>query len=144
MPCAIDPRCNLWADTGRGYAVALEVGDPVESDSYPVSVSGKKITVSFALPRWFETNANSGDPCDFLGRVRTPFTMTKDGYVVGLKEGKVDQVYGEHYPEWRKATKRTDLAGPLGGSEPHPSSSRLCSISSAAARKARASATVGG
>src|SRR5215469_10773978 len=42
-----DPYCNLWADNGSGTAYALEVADPVESDSYPVAVPGRgEVTVS--------------------------------------------------------------------------------------------------
>lgn len=106
-----DPRCNLWADGGRGVLVAYEICDPVESDSYSVAVSGKNVTVSnFVTPSWFDPNASSGDKFDYLGNVSEPFEMTKGGYIVEMKEGKVSQQFGEHYPEWRKETKKADTA----------------------------------
>lgn len=107
----VDPHCNLWADTGHGVAVALEIGDPVESDSYPIKVGVQAVTVSnFVTPAWFDANASSGEQFDFLGNVHQPFQMTRGGYVVLMKEGKVSQQFGEHYPDWRKETKKADTA----------------------------------
>jgi hypothetical protein len=100
----IDPHCNLYADTGEGFAVALEVGDPVEADSYALGPDG--ITVSnFVFPAWFDPQAPAGARYDVMGRVHSPFQMTSKGYFVKLAGGVAEQVYGEHYPEWRKATK---------------------------------------
>jgi hypothetical protein len=112
LETAADPRCNLWADDGRGVAYALEVCDPVESDAYAVVVRGHgRVTVSnFVTPAWFDPNAGTGDRFDWLGRVSSPFAMTEGGYVVVMREGKVDQHYGERYPDWRKETKRADTA----------------------------------
>lgn len=34
----------------------------------------------------------------------------KGGYAVQLSKGKISQVFGDEYPEWRKATKESDLS----------------------------------
>jgi hypothetical protein len=107
-----DPYCNLWADNAAGAAVALEVADPVESDSYPVAVPGHgDVTVSnFVTPAWFNPMAKKGSQFDHLGTCRKPFEIAKGGYVVTQVEGKVKQVFGRSYPAWRKATKLADVA----------------------------------
>jgi hypothetical protein len=108
----VDPNVNLWADMGKGKAVALEVGDPVESDSYPIEVHGHgDVTVSnFVTPAWFDPRAKAGARLDYLKKVSSPFEMTKGGYMVTLVEGKSKQTFGEHYPEWRRATKASPLS----------------------------------
>jgi hypothetical protein len=108
----VDPNVNLWADMGNGRAVALEVGDPVEADSYTIAVRDHgDVTVSnFVTPAWFDPQARAGAPLDYLNTVSSPFEMTKSGYMITLVEGKVNQVFGERYPEWRRATKASGLA----------------------------------
>lgn len=108
----VDPSCNLWADTGTGSAVAVEICDPVESASYPVAVRGAgQVTVSdFVTPAWFDPQARTGDQFDHLRRCTMPFQLGIGGYAVVMAEGQVSAVYGEHYPAWRKATKQTPLA----------------------------------
>lgn len=106
-----DPNCNTWKDSGQGFMVAYEVADPVESDSYPVQVGKTQVTVSnFVTPAWFDPNARSGDRFDFLDSVSEPYEMTSGGYYVKMAEGKVSQVFGEHYEEWRKEMKKADTA----------------------------------
>ncbi|WBO62520.1 hypothetical protein [Streptomyces camelliae] len=108
----VDPHVNLWADAGNGEAYALECCDAVESDSYPVDVLGVgRVSVSnFCSPHWFDPRAAKGEKFDFLGKVTAPFQMSKGGYVVITREGKVHQKYGEEYPEWRKQTKLADTS----------------------------------
>jgi hypothetical protein len=108
----IDPKCNLTADTGRGYSVMYEVADPVESDSYPVPIvargasSATQVTVSnFVLPAWFDPQAATSEQLDYLGTCSAPFEITSGGYVVRIKEGKVSQVFGESFPKWREPMK---------------------------------------
>lgn len=99
------------ASPGKGQAVAYEVCDPVESDSYTVRVDGAKVTVSnFVTPHWFDPQAKAGEQLDWLGKLAKPFTMTSGGYMVIMREGKTSQVFGDKYPAWRKATKRADTA----------------------------------
>jgi len=100
----VDPRCNGWWDNGHGVLYAAEVCDPVESDSYTITVGKTHVTVSnFVLPAW-------GDPqghgqVDYLGKAPGPFAMTPSGYVITRKGATETQHFGEHYPSWRKATK---------------------------------------
>jgi hypothetical protein len=108
-----DPHVNLWADAGDGTAVAFEICDPVESDGYLVtdSFTGTPVLVSdFVLPAWFDPNARAGDQLDWMGQVHRPFEMSKGGYVVVMREGKVDQKFGEGYPDWRRELKLADTA----------------------------------
>ena len=103
-----DPHCNLWADTGRGTCYAYELADPVESDSYMVSVGSVMATVSdFVLPAWFDPQAPSG-PFDFMGLLKAPCEVRRTGYVIAMTSGTVSDVWGEKYPQWRKATKLSD------------------------------------
>ena len=89
-----DQNCNLSADRGDNTAVALEIADPVENDSY--TVGARKISVSnFVTPAWFDPSAAEDAKFDHLGKVTKPFQMTKGGYVALLQEGRVKQVFGE-------------------------------------------------
>lgn len=106
LEMAVDPRCNLWADSGRGFLVAYEVGDPVQSDHYDID----GVTVSnFVLPAWFDPNTPRGTKVDYLGNLRAPFTMSSGGYWVQLRAGQATQKFGEHMPVWLIAAK---LANP--------------------------------
>ncbi|MYS84063.1 hypothetical protein [Embleya scabrispora] len=108
----VDPHVNLWADNGNGEAYALEVGDPVESDSYEIVVRGTgPVGVSnFVTPHWFDPRAGEGQRFDWLGKVKAPFKMTKGGYVVVTREGKIQQHFGETYPDWRRSMKHADTS----------------------------------
>lgn len=105
----IDPTCNLLADRGDGVAIALEVADPVESDSYTIGVSGTAVTVSnFVTPAWFDQQSQG--PYDHLALCHQPFEVRPGGYQIEVIEGQSQAVFGEGYPEWRKAMKHSDLA----------------------------------
>jgi hypothetical protein len=107
----VDPYCNLYADQDGRKSIAVEVGDPVEADVYPVTVSGIKVTVSnFVFPRWFDPQATAG-PFDQMGRLTHPFTMTKGGYLIVMQDGRVSQVFGSKHEEWRtKELKQSPLS----------------------------------
>jgi hypothetical protein len=105
----VDPSCNRWADVDGRHSIALEVGDPVESDSYAVQVDTTQVMVSnFVTENWFDPQARGG--FDYMKRCTKPFQMTRGGYIVQMVDGKVTQKFGETYPEWRKGMKRTELA----------------------------------
>jgi hypothetical protein len=108
----VDPHVNLWASDGAVAAYAVEVADPVESDSYTIAVPGAgDVAVSnFVTPHWFDPQASTSEQFDYLGNVSKPFQMTKGGYVVLMKEGKQQEKFGDAYPEWRKATKKADTS----------------------------------
>lgn len=114
-----DPFCSGWADSGRGFLVAWEVGDPVQSDSYDIAVGTQKVSVSnFVTSEWFNPNASRGDQFDFLGKVKRPFTMSRGGYWVQERTTAQTQKMGRtvdndfppllfdaHFPEWLKPIK---------------------------------------
>lgn len=112
-----DAACDLWAQAADGTLYARELGDPVESYSYARSIVPKHGTSvpgvppvvfgmvsDFVLPSWFDPEAAPG-ATDFSGRVTAPFEVAPTGYVIVMDGGVVTQQWGEHYPEWRKATK---------------------------------------
>lgn len=110
-----DSACNLWAQRADGSLVAVEVGDPVESDSYTLTVKteeGTEVsgTVSdFVFPAWFDPNA-AGPPYDQMDLLSSPFEVRRDGYVIVMTGGTVTSQWGEAYPDWRKATKGHETA----------------------------------
>jgi hypothetical protein len=102
----VDPSCNLWADNGRGTAYALEVCDPVEADAYPVTYGTTRVMVSnFVTPAWFDPQAKATSRFDQMRRTSRPFTMTKGGYVVLLREGATSAQYGEQWSPHRHEAK---------------------------------------
>jgi hypothetical protein len=101
---AVDPFCATWCDTGAGYMICAEVCDPVQSDYY---VIGSVSVSSFVTASWFNAEAVKGQTLDWLGKISKPFTMSKGGYYVRWRGGKVDQVFGAELPEWVRARKRS-------------------------------------
>lgn len=105
----INPTCRLQADRGDGVAIALEVADPVESDSYAIGVSGIPITVSnFVTPGWFDPQSHG--PFDRMALCHEAFEVRPGGYQIEIIEGESQAVFGAEYPEWRKDTKHSELA----------------------------------
>jgi hypothetical protein len=104
---AVDPQCTSYSPPEtNGDEVAVEVGDPVENNSYQVALAdGTQVDVTdFVFPAFFDPNGNA--PYDQLGLVTSPFQMLKGGYeIVKDPSGKVKQVFGEDYPQWRNTTK---------------------------------------
>jgi len=88
----IDPIANLWAQAGNGTEYAYEMSDPVEEDTF--MVDGVEMS-NFVYPSWFEPFKHPpGTKFDHLGLLKTPFSMTKGGYVITMKNGKVKEVFG--------------------------------------------------
>ncbi|MCA1695661.1 MAG: hypothetical protein LC749_13555 [Actinobacteria bacterium] len=105
----VDPSCNKQADRGDGTAIALECGDPVESDSYIVKVSGTPVAVSnFVHESWFDPQSHA--PWDHMGKCTGPFRMSPGGYEIETTEGQTRPVFAAEYPEWRREMKDTPLA----------------------------------
>lgn len=107
-----DRFANFWADgpsIAQGSEYALELCDPVEGDSYTITVNGTVVSVSnFVFPSWFNQQATAAlnKPFDYLGKLSAPFTMTPGGYMIVAESGKVSQVFGEEMPEWKRDIKR--------------------------------------
>jgi hypothetical protein len=96
---AIDPIANLWALGKRGLEYAYEMSDPVEEDTFPVD--GLPMS-NFVYPAWFEPNKHPrGTKFDHLGLLKKPFSMSKSGYLVVKKNGKVKHVFGSKAKESR-------------------------------------------
>lgn len=109
-----DPSCVQWAQRGDGDLVARELADPVEADSYTITISsasGKvQGTVSdFVLPSWFDPDAAPGQT-DYMGLVLAPFSIRPTGYAIVMTGGTARTVWGEQYPAWRKVTKESQTA----------------------------------
>ncbi len=89
---AIDPIANLWAEASDGTEYAYEMSDPVEEDTF--LVDGIAMS-NFVHPSWFEPFVHpAGTKFDHLGLLKKPFSMTKGGYVILKKKGKVSNVFG--------------------------------------------------
>ncbi len=99
-----DPGCDLSWPMPNGSKVDFELSDPVEADSYPITVTigsdARVVMVSnFVTPAWFglADGAASARPLyDFLGKLTAPFTMTPGGYyrIVDIT-GAEDYVYAD-------------------------------------------------
>lgn len=88
----IDPVANLWAEAGDGTEYAYEMSDPVEEDTF--LVDGIEMS-NFVYPTWFEPFKHpAGTRFDHLGLLKKPFSMTRGGYVIIKKQGKVSEVFG--------------------------------------------------
>lgn len=110
----VDPHVQLWASDGGDALYAYEICDAVEDGSYAVHVGGKRVAVSnFVLPSYFDAQLSGGQLVDFLGQLNSPFEISKGGYAVKITLGadtKVEQVFGDFYPEWKRASKKHPLA----------------------------------
>jgi hypothetical protein len=64
-----DPPCNVWRDGGDGKEYCQEVGDPVEAQSYPITLdNGAVVYVSnFVTPAYFTPGAVG--PYDYLSSI---------------------------------------------------------------------------
>lgn len=97
----IDPIANLWAEAADGTEYAYEMSDPVEEDTF--LVDGIQMS-NFVHPSWFEPFRHPpGTKFDHLGLLKKPFAMTKGGYVIIKKKGKVTEVFGSKAKEERFA-----------------------------------------
>jgi hypothetical protein len=97
----IDPVANLWAEAADGTEYAYEMSDPVEEDTF--LVDGVAMS-NFVHPSWFEPFKHPpGTKFDHLGLLKKPFSMTRGGYMILKKKGKVSQVFGSKAKEKRFA-----------------------------------------
>lgn len=103
-----NPHVSSWSDTGRGYLVATEMCDAVQSDYY--DLDGVSVS-DFLLPDWFSPIVTRGDRFDHCGVLHAPFTVADGGYTLTMRGGRVSQIFGATPPpQWlmtRKNTLRT-------------------------------------
>lgn len=103
----IDPVANLWAEASDGTEYAYEMCDAVEEDTFLVDAIQMS---NFLYPSWFEPfKHRRGTKYDHLGLLTAPYTMTKGGYEIVKKKGKVSEVFGSKAKERRFA--REDRRG---------------------------------
>lgn len=97
---------GVVASDGQTYTeYALELCDPVEGDSYAITVNGTTVSVSnFVFPSWFNAEATTplNLPFDYLGKLTKPFSMTPGGYMIVRQSGNTQQVFGEAVRPERK------------------------------------------
>ncbi len=116
---AIDPVANLWAQANDGTEYAYEMCDPVEEDTF--EVNGIAMS-NFVHPTWFEPFKHpAGTKYDHLGKLKAPYSMTKGGYIITMKNGKVSQKFGSKAKEQRFAREdrrghRSEYRKPVGKS----------------------------
>lgn len=91
----IDPNVNVWADRGDDVLVAMEVCDPVQRDSYEITVGDKRVSVSnFTLPAYFDARPPAGAKFDYLSKLTGPFDMTRGGYILAREtDGKISSKF---------------------------------------------------
>jgi len=100
----VDPRCTMWwMNINTGVLYAGEVADPVESNAVVVNVGPVKVTMSdWILPAWQDVQSKSG-PYNHLNTLRTPFAVDKNGYVIYIKNGLANYVFGSNTTPEMKA-----------------------------------------
>jgi hypothetical protein len=97
----IDPIANLWAEAADGTEYAYEMCDAVEENTFPVD--GIQMS-NFLHPAWFEPFKHPpGTKFDHLGLLKRPFTLSKGGYAIIKKKGKVTDIWGSKAKERRFA-----------------------------------------
>lgn len=99
-----DEHVQLWATNYASQTmVAYELCDPVEmDDEYCIN----HVSVSnFVTDNWFDAFARPSSQFDFLHNLKSPFTLSPGGYMTVMNGQEQKQVFGSHYPEWRKPLK---------------------------------------
>lgn len=111
---ATDPYLNFWNYSAtRDKWYAREIGDPVERDSYTITVNlfgaERFVEVSnFVYPAWFEMfNMGVFDAFDHMGLCKEPFQVR--GYAVTKDErNTISNVYGASAPRAAIVAKASD------------------------------------
>jgi hypothetical protein len=97
----IDPIANLWAQATNRTFYAYEMCDAVEEDTF--MVDGLQMS-NFLHPSWFEPFKHPPHTkFDHLGLLKKPFTMTKNGYVIIKRDGRVKEKFGSRAKQKRFA-----------------------------------------
>lgn len=94
-----DPTCEQYADMRNGQEVARESADPVEGDSYLISVTVGNETrdvpvTNYVMPSWFDPNGKA--PFDKKGTLTKPFSMIPGGggyMIVRSADGSTNDVF---------------------------------------------------
>lgn len=108
---AVDPLCGSTVQSPDGHTWCVEVGDPVQNNSYDIDLpDGTTVAVSdFVTPQFFEA-AVTGAKYDYLGTLSEPFTIAPGGYAIidnqqVLASGYVDKGQDKTWPTSRTARR---------------------------------------
>ncbi len=116
-----NPYIDLWASGPDGYDHAREMCDAVESSGYQkhITVLGKTSSVlvsNFLTPRWFDCSPPSTAQFDYLGHLKSAFSIERNGYEIVKPTDNESQRYGTvtgkafHFgaelPQWRLDFKK--------------------------------------
>jgi hypothetical protein len=108
-----DPEVNAWRQMKDNRLTCQELCDAVEGDAYPITVGVKKIYVSnFLLPAWFDMAPSNGSKFDYMNKLKAPFTMTKNGYMIIMDGGDVSNIFGSKSAQekYEKNTSKMHVA----------------------------------
>lgn len=94
-----DEAINIWADGPNNQDYALEVGDPVEADSYPMTYGNISVSVSnFVTLAWFDQTLLAGSKFDYMGLCTAPFEIRPNGYQIVRSNGQSSQLTARGTP----------------------------------------------
>lgn len=101
-----DVYTNFWAaNPWTQDLYALELCDAVEADAYVID--GVYVS-NFIGPRFFRQGPG---PYDWMNLVKDPYETRPASYqIVADAVGNIHQIYGEGYPEWKKALREHPAA----------------------------------
>jgi hypothetical protein len=101
-----DIFCASWSFSNRlKCLVATEACDPVQNQTYNISVSGAPVAVSnFVTPAYFTDNA-LGQPLDHLGNLTQTFEIASGGYQIQMKAGATHNVFGHAFSDKLRKAK---------------------------------------
>lgn len=105
----VNPSINGWCDDGGHGLLCLELCDPVEESSYPITVMdhgyGQVVHVSnFVFGSYFDVQNKTGI-YDYCWLLKKPRTMLGGGYQITGTVGNWSQAYGREVPQWKRDTK---------------------------------------
>jgi hypothetical protein len=109
--------CTGPTNSSGSNLYCFEMADPVEDQSYAVSVDGYQVAVSnFIYPSWFNPQATVAlnMPFDYLKTLKGPFQMTAGGYIITAtldNEGQVTahHIFGKNFPAWRQKQVKSEF-----------------------------------
>lgn len=108
---------SVGTQISQGNLYAQELCDPVENDSYPITVNGVEIAVSnFIFPSWLNPEAvpSKNMPFDYMKKLSAPYTMDAGGYMIVASlsnEGQVtsEHIFSESVPQWKRDYVKSEL-----------------------------------
>lgn len=95
----VDPTCTGWRSMGGGRDIALEVGDPVQADSYAQRATVGELArdmwlSNYVTPRYFDPAGVGG--FDRMGKLDAPLSMSVGGYqIVREKTGDIVNIFAK-------------------------------------------------